>query len=402
MNKIPTLLIPILLGCSSYAVASQVTLYGLLDLGVNYEHRTLSYKKIPYKNKTSNIFQMKGSQFSGSRVGLKGLEDLGLGNKVGFVLEAGLNMDDGSSSMGANSAFGREAQIYYESDYGRIALGRVCSLGSIYGSYGIFHPIADNFWGGWSTYGGTTTRLSQSYGRMDNTITLVSPDLSGLKMYAQYSFNVNGEEHEKSSENNRYTAIGATFKKGALQLVAVADYTKQANFKYQNFQKKLDDSYTLKFGGNYDFKNFKLFAAAQYVAHSQWFLGVNNYFISGMSGLNPNLVSQKIAEAQGFTGGSYMLGTDIPFYHGTLKFQIQYSHAKSAHSYLSAAYGSSARMKLDAGVLSAGYLYPFSKRTMLYVLAGTSLAKYKFDNSNATGKLKDKTTTVLASLVHMF
>lgn len=402
MNKLSLMLIPILLGSSSFAFASQVTLYGLLDLGVNYEHKSLSYKKLPHKNKITNILQMKGSQFSGSRVGIKGQEDLGAGNKVGFVLEAGLNMDDGSSSMGANSAFGRESQIYYESDYGRIALGRVCSLGSIYGSYGIFHPIADNFWGGWSTYGGTTTRLSQSYGRMDNTITLVSPNLSGLKLYAQYSFNVNGEEHEKSSENNRYTAIGATFKLGALQLVAVADYTKQADFKYQNFKRNLDDSYTLKFGGNYDFKKFKLFAAAQYVAHSQWFLGVNNYFLSGISGLNPNLVSQKIAEAQGFIGGSYLLGTDIPFYHGTLKFQFQYSHAKTASTYLSSAYGSNVRMKLDSGVLSVGYLYPFSKRTMLYALAGTSLAKYKFKNSSETGRLKDKTTTVLASLVHMF
>lgn len=96
------------------------------------------------------------------------------------------------------------------------------------------------------------------------------------------------------------------------------------------------------------------------------------------------------------------MGTDIPFYHGTLKFQFQYSHAKTASTYLSSAYGSNVRMKLDSGVLSVGYLYPFSKRTMLYALAGTSLAKYKFKNSSETGRLKDKTTTVLASLVHMF
>ena len=66
------------------AFAADVTLYGVADLGLNYQHQ-----KVGDADATSKFSQNSG-QNSASRFGLKGTEDLGNGYKVGFVLENGI------------------------------------------------------------------------------------------------------------------------------------------------------------------------------------------------------------------------------------------------------------------------------------------------------------------------
>lgn len=382
--------------------AADVTVYGLLDQGVQYFHKNYKFNNAENHSRSNDSFAMTGSLFSGSRVGLRGQEQLNSNIKVGFVLENGLNVDDGSFSMGEGKIFGREASLYVEGDYGRLAMGRFCSIGGIYGSYAIFHPIADNFWGGWSTYSGTVTRHSQNYSRMDNALTYVSPQMGPLKLYAQYSFNLNGQEDDELSRNNRYGAFGATFKSGKLQLVGVADFIMHDDSPISGMPSKLSDGFGIKIGGNYDFDSVKVFGMAQWLNHSIDFMGVNSYFLSGVLGKSASSISQSIDQAGGFNGYTVAIGTDSPLGNGIFKTQLQYASAELHKSFDSYHFGKDTTLDLDAYVASIGYLYNLSKRTKVYSLIGYSYAKYDTEGDLRHGHMKEKVFTALTTLVHMF
>ncbi|PMY01052.1 porin, partial [Pseudomonas sp. GW460-13] len=70
------------------------------------------------------LFRMSSGGLSGSRWGLRGVEDLGSGLKALFVLESGFGLDDGKSQQGGR-LFGRQAYVGLESDQvGRVTFGR--------------------------------------------------------------------------------------------------------------------------------------------------------------------------------------------------------------------------------------------------------------------------------------
>ena len=85
------------------ALAADVQLYGLVDLGLNWT-------QVDNGKTTTDSFGMGSGQNSGSRFGLKGTEDLGNGYKVGFVLESGFKSDDGQFDQ-TGKLFGREAHV---------------------------------------------------------------------------------------------------------------------------------------------------------------------------------------------------------------------------------------------------------------------------------------------------
>ena len=74
-----TLLTLACLACfSTAAVANtQVTVYGTIDLGFSFLNQ----------NNGTHQFTMEDSQQTMDRIGIKGVEDLGNGYKVGFILE---------------------------------------------------------------------------------------------------------------------------------------------------------------------------------------------------------------------------------------------------------------------------------------------------------------------------
>ena len=88
------------------ALAADVTLYGVIDTGLVFQHADADMQGVD----TVDTFQMKSGVTAGSRFGLKGTEDLGNGLKIGFVLENGFSSDTGSFTQD-NRLFGREAQL---------------------------------------------------------------------------------------------------------------------------------------------------------------------------------------------------------------------------------------------------------------------------------------------------
>ena len=98
-----TLLTLACLACfSTAAVANtQVTVYGTIDLGFSFLNQ----------NNGTHQFTMEDSQQTMDRIGIKGVEDLGNGYKVGFILENGYNADNGSFAD-SKRLFNRESTLY--------------------------------------------------------------------------------------------------------------------------------------------------------------------------------------------------------------------------------------------------------------------------------------------------
>ncbi len=69
------------------------------------------------------VLRMSAGNLSGSRWGLRGVEDLGSGTKAVYVLESGFDLDSGVSTLGSR-LFGRQAFVGLENTLGRITLGR--------------------------------------------------------------------------------------------------------------------------------------------------------------------------------------------------------------------------------------------------------------------------------------
>ena len=73
---------------SAGAMAANVEIYGVLDIGLSYTHTSHQEK--------SDKFEMSNNLYAGSRFGFRGTEDLGDDLKVGFILENGFVPDTGA------------------------------------------------------------------------------------------------------------------------------------------------------------------------------------------------------------------------------------------------------------------------------------------------------------------
>ncbi|WP_255246815.1 porin, partial [Paraburkholderia fungorum] len=78
---------------------SSVTLYGILDTGIDFASNVNG----------NHLYQMASGVSAGSRWGLRGKEDLGGGLAAVFDLESGFNSTNGS--LGSGLAFSRNAYV---------------------------------------------------------------------------------------------------------------------------------------------------------------------------------------------------------------------------------------------------------------------------------------------------
>ncbi|MCX5540069.1 porin [Paraburkholderia sp. CNPSo 3076] len=107
------------IGTAAHAQSS-VTLYGVLDGALLYTSKTLSYQTGADAGKQ---FSMTDGGIWGSRLGMKGTEDLGGGLKVLFVLESGINVSNGGFANSNGNLFGRQAWIGLDGKFGTAKAG---------------------------------------------------------------------------------------------------------------------------------------------------------------------------------------------------------------------------------------------------------------------------------------
>ena len=143
------------------ALAADVQLYGLVDLGLNWT-------QVDNGKTTTDSFGMGSGQNSGSRFGLKGTEDLGNGYKVGFNLENSFKADDGAFDKGSR-LFHRESILFVQTPYGELSAGRTGGLDSGVGRYGQMGSGATAMSTGWDNIAKTSKVFLGLGDRMDNT-----------------------------------------------------------------------------------------------------------------------------------------------------------------------------------------------------------------------------------------
>ncbi|HWX03438.1 porin [Collimonas sp.] len=185
---------------------SSVTIYGTVDAGV-----TFSNNNVPAGNVDANS-RLGGSKFgvgSGnidtSRIGFKGVEDLGGGLKALFQLEAGFNTDTGGFEQDS-SLFNRKSVVGLGGNFGSVLLGRQSDVLDDYGHQYTSVKDFGNFVG--SPHVGD--RLEGS--RTQNSIRYNSPSFSGVTASAIYGF---GEEAGANSNGQAFGG-GVAYDNGPL------------------------------------------------------------------------------------------------------------------------------------------------------------------------------------------
>ena len=368
------------------AMAADVTLYGKIDLGLQYQH-------LDNGTTTTDQFKETSGQNSGSRFGLKGTEDLGNGMKVGFVLENGFSADDGKMGQGSRF-FGREAQMYLTSDYGTLGFGRMGGLSSGLGSYNMNSFMAMGT--GWGDQASKLSNFGLNRDRYDNSIIYRTPSFAGFQVAAQYSFKMNGQEEVHTRANQRYAALGATYKNGPFAAGLIVDSIFNTNTATET---NTEDTLGVTLGASYDFEVVKVFGFAQYGQNENKFGALKNrgsYTAAKPAVGDTPAVPAKLVTDEGVTGYMIQLGMTAPVLGGTAYATVNYSDAESD---LDKAVGDIGSQDFTGYGVALGYTYNLSKRTYVYTYAGYN--ELKTETEGAADK-KDKNTEFGFGLVHSF
>lgn len=362
------------------ALAADVQLYGIVDEGLAYSHVDLDGAA-----DATDSFSMNSGMQSGSRFGFKGTEDLGNGLTVGFVLENGFTADNGADN---STLFDREASLFIEGGFGKLAMGKIGSINcgtSSWAQIGVLSAFGTSNWGGYSNQFGSTASTG---GVMDNTIAYQSPTFAGFTVFAQYSMGDDGDDKtisgsENESSLDRYYAIGAKYANGPLTAYFAVD---SVNYRTWNGTgpvtgaDDIDDSLTVTLGGNYDFGVAQIFFGAQYFDEVETF---------------GSLVTKVDTDFAGkIKGYGLNLSANIPVAGGKIMAGLGYVDAEAADS-------------VDNGdefqryIVSAGYDYPFSKRTDAYVVASYMQDSVDYGAANSSD-VDPNAFTFVVGLRHKF
>ena len=365
------------------ALAADVQLYGVVDTGLRYMHFDGDSVNAGYE--AADSFEMKSGMQSGSRFGFKGTEDLGNGLTVGFILENQFDSDTGALKN-KNSFFHREASLFLEGGFGKIAMGRIGSINNGVSSWAQFGMLSA-FGTSWD-YSAQMGTWAVGAGMWDNMIAYQTPTFAGFTVYAQYGMGNALEANdsvENESSSDRYYAIGAKYANGPLNLYLAVDSINYASWNGKDADAKaedMDDSLTVTFGGNYDFEVLKLFAGVQYFDEAK---------VSSAFGLlDATDYNNGVKFASKLKGFGVGLSASIPVAGGNVLVGAGYMDAEAADSQTTAKDD-----ELTRWVVSAGYDYPLSKRTNVY-----GILTYAQDSLDYTETATpDQDPTVFAAMV---
>ena len=349
---------------------SSVTLYGLIDIGIGYQ--TIN-GGTDAQNQTH--FGMYNGVQNGSRFGLRGVEDMGNGNRATFVLENGFDAGNGSLAQGSR-LFGRQAWFGLENTaWGYVRFGRQYNFASDY-----MTPI-DPFHAGFGT-----ANMGQSFGAMNTTrysnmIKYETPTWSGFKLGVGYSFapqldayyanalpagitivNGAGNTYNFDTMNNtRALTLGANYANGPLTLAASYDQINPNSNVPATSNGATPKQWIL--AGNYDFKVVQLA-----VAYGQTRNGmINQQSVTGYAGGGSGNIN---GATWGGTGGAVLFADSVGFNSYLVGLTAPINAASKVFASWQMAQPNGNIQDLyntaNQNVYAVGYQYDFTKRTNLY------------------------------------
>jgi predicted porin len=204
---------------------SSVTLFGIVDLNVRN-----------VKQGGESLTSMSQDGIASSRLGFRGVEDLGGGMKAGFWLEAGLNPDTGTPN---GLQFQRRSTVSLMGGFGEIRLGR--DYTPTFWNHTVYDPFGTNGVGSsvntFSVLGSGATTLV----RANNSIGYFLPNFGGFSGQFMYAL----KEAKTANTPNEYTGLRLTYAAGPLS-VAVATATEGSSVETDSFKRT-------NVGASYDF-----------------------------------------------------------------------------------------------------------------------------------------------------
>lgn len=230
-------------GCTGVAYAqSNVTIYGLVDLGYTYSKRSGEGSRQAIDSGNS----------AGSRLGFQGTEDLGNGLKAGFRYEVEIQGDyNGTNGIWSQS---RASWVSLAGGFGEIRVGRQDGLGFSWLS--AVSPFG-------TTYGQASTNTLFGYSnvgnRLDNAVFYYSPKFAGgFDAAAGYSNAMGADETAGNDGDQRAFNAGLRYRNGPLLAVLVYE---QKNYQNALSSTNRDNIKSVGVGGSYDFGVVKVHAA---------------------------------------------------------------------------------------------------------------------------------------------
>ena len=186
---------------------SSVTIYGIVDTGVVYQSKVATTT-----GGTGSKFGINSGVIQGSRIGFKGVEDLGGGLSAVFNLETGFTNDNGglqgSDTQTATNLFRRKSVVGLAGGFGTVLLGRQTDYADTISAY---TSVAD--------FGGLTGNVGHNLDRLEgtrtnNSVSYTTANLGGFTGNLIYGF---GETAGKTSAGQSYGA-GLKYDNGPLGL----------------------------------------------------------------------------------------------------------------------------------------------------------------------------------------
>lgn len=345
-----------LAAAGTVSAQSSVTIFGIADV---------AYQRLESDLVTGTVSRNALASGAGrtSRLGFRGIEDLGGGLKAGFWLELGYALDSGTTASTAiftnNQAagttattavaggltFNRRATVALIGNFGEVRFGRDSVAGLL--TQESFDPFSANGVGGIrqivyanARVGGATASIA-SQGptvRASNMVEYFLPsDLGGFSGTVAYAFGENANNAVNTSGVAPAPVLTANAKSNGEIVTGRIAYTQgpfdvrlggtQYKFRLPTGVSNDFTEYTL--GGSYDFKVVKIFLAIHSNKVDNFEAKTDSVILSGTAPIGPGLLraAYVVADQKGFAGN---------------------------------ASGN------DGNQFSVGYIYNLSKRTSLY------------------------------------
>jgi len=298
---------------------SSVTVYGKIDLGLVLDSGAAAGKSV----------RVDSGVTGGSRLGFKGVEDLGGGMKAAFQLETGFCADSaantsggtpaaqGNFCTGSNSFMGRQAHGDLTGAFGALSAGRQYSLGFL--NLTTVDPFGTGMAGQTanSNPSGSVYIMDPAGIRLNNSIQYSTPNLAGFTGSVEVALG----EQTGNWQGGREVGAALTYASGPAY-VNFTYYDKNNTNGVDSAQK----DYLL--GATYDFGVVKLHGAFQKVSGS------------------PTV-------GAALDWRAFMVGATVPLGGGNLLASfIKHDDRSIANQ--------------DANQFGFGYMYPLSKRTSVY------------------------------------
>lgn len=203
--KKPILSLAMLTVCGCASAQSSITMFGVVDVGASY-----------FKGNGQSVTGLHNSGDLTSRLGFRGVEDLGSGLKLSFWLESPFEPDSGSAKgTGYNGfTFGARSTVSITGGWGELRLGRDTSRA--YEEIARYDPFLQAGVGELFAFGMDGSPL-----RYSNMLAWFSPTVSGFRGAISYGLGSNSGEANGDTyipKAGRYLSGSASYDSGPLSV----------------------------------------------------------------------------------------------------------------------------------------------------------------------------------------